>query len=86
MRTTGSSLLSARSNGDGSRRSPACRRSPLTIVVALTAGRAWAVGETITDVRILGNQRTDEDTVRSIAGVKIGRPWSWTRWSWRANG
>ena len=38
----------------------------------LTAGRAWAVGEAITDVRILGNQRTEEDTVRSIAGVKIG--------------
>jgi outer membrane protein assembly factor BamA len=48
---------------------------PLTVslLVLLTAERAWAVGESITDVRILGNQRTEEDTVRSIAGVKIGQ-------------
>ena len=38
----------------------------------MAPARAWAVGESITDVRILGNQRTEEDTVRSIAGVKIG--------------
>ncbi len=38
----------------------------------LAPSRAWAVGESITDVRILGNSRTAEDTVRSIAGVKIG--------------
>jgi hypothetical protein len=25
-----------------------------------------------TDVRVLDNQRTEEDTIRSIAGVKIG--------------
>ena len=31
-----------------------------------------AVGEEITDVRVLGNQRTEESTVRSIAGVSIG--------------
>ncbi len=42
------------------------------VLVALAPARAWAVGESITDVRILGNQRTEEDTVRSIAGVKIG--------------
>ncbi len=42
------------------------------IVVLLAPARAWAVGESITDVRILGNSRTAEDTVRSIAGVKIG--------------
>ena len=41
-------------------------------VVVLAPARAWAVGEKITDVRILGNSRTEEDTVRSIAGVKIG--------------
>jgi outer membrane protein insertion porin family len=35
-------------------------------------GAALAVGETITDVRIVDNQRTEEDTVRSLAGVKIG--------------
>jgi len=40
--------------------------------VLLTPAGAWAVGETITDVRILDNQRTDESTVRSLAGVSIG--------------
>ncbi|HXI59734.1 MAG TPA: BamA/TamA family outer membrane protein, partial [Polyangia bacterium] len=30
------------------------------------------MGEVITDVRVLDNQRTEEDTIRSIAGVKIG--------------
>jgi len=33
---------------------------------------AFAVGEKITDVRVLDNQRTEESTVRSIAGVSIG--------------
>jgi outer membrane protein insertion porin family len=37
--------------------------------VVLAPARAWAFGETIIDVRILDNQRTGEDTVRSIAGV-----------------
>ena len=41
-------------------------------VLVVAPARAWAVGESITDVRILGNARTEEDTVRSIAGVKIG--------------
>jgi outer membrane protein insertion porin family len=40
--------------------------------VLLAPAGAWAVGETITDVRILDNQRTDESTVRSLAGVSIG--------------
>jgi len=40
--------------------------------VALSASPALAIGEEITDVRILGNQRTDEATVRSVAGVSIG--------------
>jgi len=40
--------------------------------VLFAPARAWAVGEAITDVRILGNSRTEQDTVRSIAGVKIG--------------
>jgi outer membrane protein assembly factor BamA len=44
----------------------------LIVAVLLAPSRAWAVGEAITDVRILGNSRTEEDTVRSIAGVKIG--------------
>ena len=33
---------------------------------------ALAVGEEITDVRVLDNQRTEESTVRSVAGVSIG--------------
>jgi outer membrane protein assembly factor BamA len=46
-------------------------------VTAVAAGLlapagARAAGETITDVRILDNQRTDESTVRSLAGVSIG--------------
>ncbi|MDB4980675.1 MAG: outer membrane protein family [Myxococcales bacterium] len=52
------------------------RFAPLAVRVVLVVGlglvvpaRAWAFGETITDVRILDNQRTDEATVRSIAGV-----------------
>jgi outer membrane protein insertion porin family len=35
-------------------------------------GRAFAIGETIVDVRILDNQRTEESTVRSIAGLVNG--------------
>ena len=33
---------------------------------------AFAVGEEITDVRVLDNQRTEESTVRSVAGLSIG--------------
>jgi outer membrane protein assembly factor BamA len=56
--------------------SSSVRRTAL-IVTAVAAGLlapagAWAAGETITDVRILDNQRTDESTVRSLAGVSIG--------------
>jgi outer membrane protein insertion porin family len=40
--------------------------------VALAATPALAVGEEITDVRVLGNQRTEESTVRSVAGISIG--------------
>jgi outer membrane protein insertion porin family len=39
---------------------------------ALTPRPAFAVGEKITDVRVLDNQRTEESTVRSIAGISIG--------------
>jgi outer membrane protein assembly factor BamA len=42
------------------------------IVLCLSTTRAWAVGEPITDVRIRGAIRTNEETVRSIAGVSIG--------------
>ena len=40
--------------------------------VALASAPALAVGEEITDVRVMGNQRTEESTVRSVAGVSIG--------------
>ena len=40
--------------------------------MAMTAAPALAVGEEITDVRVMGNQRTEESTVRSVAGVSIG--------------
>jgi outer membrane protein assembly factor BamA len=41
-------------------------------VVAAAPGRAFATGESVTDVRVMDNQRTEEATVRSIAGVVIG--------------
>jgi outer membrane protein assembly factor BamA len=40
--------------------------------IALASTPALAVGEEVTDVRIMGNSRTDETTVRSVAGVTIG--------------
>ena len=40
--------------------------------IAISPRSALAVGEEITDVRVLDNQRTEESTVRSIAGVSIG--------------
>jgi outer membrane protein assembly factor BamA len=43
-----------------------------TAVVAVAPRRALATGESITDVRVLDNQRTEEGTIRSIAGVSIG--------------
>ena len=57
-----------------------CFAARVASLAALTVfGLAWAaprpalaVGESITDVRILDNQRTEETTVRSIAGVAIG--------------
>jgi outer membrane protein insertion porin family len=47
----------------------------LAIMVAglvVAPSRALAIGETIVDVRILDNQRTEESTVRSIAGLSNG--------------
>jgi len=57
-----------------------CFAARVASLAALTVfGLVWAaprsalaVGESITDVRILDNQRTEETTVRSIAGVAIG--------------
>jgi outer membrane protein insertion porin family len=44
----------------------------MALVLIGSAGSAWAIGEPIVDVRVLGAVRTDESTVRSIAGVRIG--------------
>jgi outer membrane protein assembly factor BamA len=47
----------------------------LAVVVVCTVvapKRAHAIGETIVDVRVLDNQRTEESTVRSIAGLSNG--------------
>src|ERR1043165_2214224 len=44
----------------------------LGLGIALAASPALAVGEEITDVRVIGNQRTEESTVRSVAGISIG--------------
>src|SRR3954465_5518302 len=44
----------------------------LGLAIGLAASPALAVGEEITDVRVLGNQRTEESTVRSVAGIAIG--------------
>jgi outer membrane protein insertion porin family len=54
----------------------ALRAASITSVVGLaltlSAQPAFAVGEEITDVRVLGNVRTNEATVRDIAGVSVG--------------
>jgi outer membrane protein assembly factor BamA len=42
------------------------------IGIATSPRRAFAVGEQITDVHVLDNQRTEESTVLSIAGISIG--------------
>jgi outer membrane protein assembly factor BamA len=44
----------------------------IVIGIATSPGRAFAVGEQITDVHVLDNQRTEESTVLSIAGISIG--------------
>jgi outer membrane protein assembly factor BamA len=42
------------------------------LFVALAPAPARAVGEEVTDVRVLGNVRTEESTIRSLAGISIG--------------
>jgi outer membrane protein assembly factor BamA len=44
----------------------------IVIGIATSPRRALAVGEQITDVHVLDNQRTEESTVLSIAGISIG--------------
>src|SRR3954454_620370 len=44
----------------------------LRVAIALEASAPGAGGEEITNIRVLGNQRTEESTVRSAAGIAIG--------------
>jgi outer membrane protein assembly factor BamA len=44
----------------------------VALVVIAGSATAWALGERVVDVRVLGAVRTDESTVRSIAGIQIG--------------
>jgi outer membrane protein insertion porin family len=44
----------------------------IVIGIATSPRQAFAVGEQITDVHVLDNQRTEESTVLSIAGISIG--------------
>src|SRR5881394_576501 len=48
--------------------------APVVAAVAILAatGTAHALGEKVVDVRVMGAVRTDESTVRSIAGIRIG--------------
>ena len=41
-------------------------------VILADEGVAHAIGERIVDIRVSGAQRTDESTIRSIAGLRIG--------------
>jgi outer membrane protein assembly factor BamA len=43
------------------------------LALSLIAAPVWAVDEVITDVRVQNAVRTDEETVRSIAGISIGQ-------------
>jgi outer membrane protein assembly factor BamA len=46
----------------------------IALIFAFAATRAWAQEEVITDVQVKGAVRTEEQTVRTIAGVEIGDP------------
>jgi outer membrane protein assembly factor BamA len=63
-------------SGAGSAAGSAARAFSLALAVGLAVAfapaSALAFGEEITDIRVLGNQRTDESTIRSIAGISIG--------------
>lgn len=43
-----------------------------TVLLLAAVGTAHAIGERVVDVRVMGAMRTDEATVRSIAGIRIG--------------
>src|SRR5688572_20293766 len=42
------------------------------LVFSINAGRAHAIGEVVTDIKVQNNARTLDETVRSIAGINIG--------------
>jgi outer membrane protein insertion porin family len=44
----------------------------VVVALLLLPATASAIGETITDVKVMDNQRTEESTVRSIAGLSQG--------------
>jgi outer membrane protein insertion porin family len=54
------------------RRAPAAAAVAMAATVLLAAPPLWAIGEVVTDLRVHNNVRTQEETVRSIAGVNIG--------------
>jgi len=47
-------------------------RLVLALLLTLASGRALAIGEVITDIRVQDNARTLEETVRQMAGINIG--------------
>lgn len=51
---------------------PRLARAAALVLVLLGSSAALAQEETITDVKVRGAVRTDEETVRSIAGISIG--------------
>jgi outer membrane protein insertion porin family len=64
--------LSLRSRGRSLGLATAIGLAMLATTFIVAPGRALAIGETITDVRVLDNQRTEESTVLSIAGLSNG--------------
>ncbi len=49
-----------------------CLACAILVVTVLAASSAKAQQEVITDVRVMNSARTEEETVRSIAGISIG--------------
>jgi outer membrane protein insertion porin family len=44
----------------------------VVVACVCASGRAWAIGDVVTDVRVQNNVRTQDETVLSIAGISIG--------------
>jgi outer membrane protein assembly factor BamA len=43
-----------------------------TALVVAAPRAAFSIGEVIRDIRVSDNSRTDDETIRSIAGVNVG--------------